>query len=107
MPRTIQPRSRPVSPGFRQLPGGSDKKSCGSPPRTTPFQYETSVLNREYRKTIDDVQMTWGMRKLPPTAAEYLLGIVMRRYEPASTPILIARYAARFRAYPALWLMGQ
>ena len=74
-----------VSPGFRQLPGGSDKKSCGSPPRTTPFQYETSVLNREYRKTIDDVQMTWGMRKLPPTAAEDLLEIVMRRYERTST----------------------
>ena len=50
--------------------------------------------------------MTWGMRKLPPTAAEYLLGIVMRRYEPASTPILIARYAAKVSCVPGIMAYG-
>src|SRR6266511_3360359 len=54
MPRTMRPRPPPISPGLREFPCGSDEKLCASPPRTTRFQYETSVLNPEYRKTIEE-----------------------------------------------------
>jgi len=44
-------------------------------------------LERVPLLSIDDL----GMRKLPPTAAEDLLGISMRRYERASTIVTSTR----------------
>jgi hypothetical protein len=93
-------KSLPLAPGYREKSSGAGHRTSGHSAGLSRARETHKLLDDLAEATIDGPRKEYmellvsvalliiddlGMRKLPVTAAEDLLEIVMRRYERAST----------------------